>query len=798
VYVVFSGPLRTGQFNLSSATQTFSGAAAGDRFGEATAAGYVTAKEATTTAPFPTRDLVIGAPGANASSGRVYMFLRGMTGGAKTTADATLTITGAPAGARLGAALATGDLDGDGFREIIIGAPGEGAVYVVRGGSSIGGTLDLSTPSAAFFKIQGSAADGVGTVLAAGDMLGHAVPNVSAGYDLAIGAPLENGSTGAVYMIFGRASNTFPLTMNLATDANARFGGIDAGDLAGKALQIAQIDKDKFADLIIGAPQADGPGNARLQAGEMYVIFGAASVASRSLASADLTIFGAAADYREGSAIAYGDVNRNGFADFVSLAPGAGSAGEIHLFNDRTRAAWGNAIDLLFTFPDRKIMGDAAHGVLQSVVVVDLSGEGFDDIAGGYPSDVEGCLQMNHSLGNVVLEAPAFHAINPDVLTTFTAAATASPDPSVQWQVSTDNVTWTNIPGATQPSFTFLAHASDNGKRYRAVFTNSVNSASTSGALLTVRSTARAARRADFDGDGATDVVVWRPSDGTFYSLTSGSAFNAGVAKQWGSNALGDKPFTADVDGDGMVDLIVWRPGTGTWYWLTSGTGYNYANQGSVQWGNASLGDVPMVADMDGDNKADFVIWRASNGTFYWLLSSAGYSYAAARGVQWGNQSLGDQPILADFDGDKKTDLAIWRASNGTWYWLTSGTGYAYANATGVQWGSNGLGDKPLTGDIDGDGKTDIVVWRPGSATWFWLKSSTGYTYSTQGQAIWGNQSLGDIPTIGDFDGDGRADLAVWRTSNGTWYWLTSSSGYAAAAANGKQWGLVTDIPVMK
>jgi hypothetical protein len=128
----------------------------------------------------------------------------------------------------------------------------------------------LSTPSpGVFFKIQGSAADGVGQVLAAGDMLGHAIPGTNTTYDLAIGAPLEGGSTGAVYVILGRTSNSFPATMNLPTDANARYGGIDPGDEAGRSLQIIYLDKDKFADLVVGAPKAAGPGNARAQAGNL-------------------------------------------------------------------------------------------------------------------------------------------------------------------------------------------------------------------------------------------------------------------------------------------------------------------------------------------------------------------------------------------------------------------------------------------------------------------------------------------------------------------------------------------------
>lgn len=90
-----------------------------------------------------------------------------------------------------------------------------------------------------------------------------------------------------------------------------------------------------------------------------------------------------------------------------------------------------------------------------------------------------------------------------------------------------------------------------------------------------------------------------------------------------------DVPVTADMDGDARADLVVWRPGTGTWYWLTSSSGYGYGAARSLQWGSGALGDEPLVGDVDGDGKADPIAWRLSTGTWYWLAAIGGQK-------QWG------------------------------------------------------------------------------------------------------------------------------------------------------------------
>jgi VCBS repeat protein len=148
----------------------------------------------------------------------------------------------------------------------------------------------------------------------------------------------------------------------------------------------------------------------------------------------------------------------------------------------------------------------------------------------------------------------------------------------------------------------------------------------------------------DVDGDGKADLLIWRASTGTWYWTTSSAGYTDGGSRQWGNQGLGDLPIAGDLDGDGKTDLTVWRASTGTWYWTTSSTGYAAGH--SKQWGNQGLGDVPRLGDLDGDGRADLVVWRAGSGTWYWLESSSGYDYATGAGRQFGDQSLGDVPMM--------------------------------------------------------------------------------------------------------------------------------------------------------
>src|SRR5262249_40615338 len=116
-----------------------------------------------------------------------------------------------------------------------------------------------------------------------------------------------------------------------------------------------------------------------------------------------------------------------------------------------------------------------------------------------------------------------------------------------------------------------------------------------------------------------------------------------------------------DYDGDGISDAMLFRPSNGTWYIGQSST----QTGTSIPWGNGF--DTPVAGDYDGDARTDLAVFRPSNGAWYIRYSGSGQTSA----FLWGNGL--DIPVPADYDGDGKTDIAVFRPSNGVWYiWLSS------------------------------------------------------------------------------------------------------------------------------
>ena len=268
----------------------------------------------------------------------------------------------------------------------------------------------------------------------------------------------------------------------------------------------------------------------------------------------------------------------------------------------------------------------------------------------------------------------------------------------------------------------------------------------------------------DFDGDGRNDIGVYR--EGTWFILRS---MDGGVTATPLGGLPQDIPVPGDYDGDGKTDVAVYRDGAQSptqalWFIKRSSDG----GIAVVQWGGL-VQDIPVPGDYDGDGKTDMAVYR--DGTWFILRSFDGGVMA----VPWGGLPQ-DVPVPADYDGDRRTDIAVYR--DGVWFILLSSGG-----VLGTGWG--GLPqDVPAAADYDGDGRVDLAVYRGG--TWFILRSSDGGVTATD----WGGLTQ-DVAVPGDYDGDGKADVAVYR--DGVWFVLQSSNGGVTQTGWG---GLTQDIPL--
>jgi hypothetical protein len=745
-------------------------------------------------------DLIAGAPtfsGAFPTEGRVYVFHGSATG---LPPSPTWIMSGPQAGARFGSAVASaGDVNGDGFGDVIIGAAGfiaaaagDGKIFVYHGSAA---GLEM-TPA---WTLEASQTD-----MSLGNAVGNAGDVNGDGFDdVIIGAPLyDNGEhdEGRAFVYLGSAvglSNT-PAWTGESDQASAQFGASvgTAGDVNG----------DGFADAIVGAPNFD---NGQTNEGRAFVYHGSASGLGVTAAWTSESNQASSAFGR--SVAGAGDVNGDGYADVIvganlysNVLPSEGRAFVYHgsATGLLTTAAWSSG-------PNQS----GAHWGLSVATAGDVNGDSYADVIIGAP----GFSSIPPSAGGVFVYAGSAGGLQ-----SFAFFAIGSNQSNSQFGTSAGTAGDVNGDGVSEivvGAYQFDDGQTDEGRI--SVYTGesfgvSFSSSWTAeGSAMQMEFGRSVANAGDVNGDGYSDVIVGAPGytngqtrEGRA-SVYLGSATGSSISPVWSveSNIVNEQlgwsvAGAGDVNGDGYSDVIVGTSDpTGAQeralVYLGSAGGLATSpawtrtiGQASASFGTAVAG----AGDVNGDGFADVLVGasRFDNGqvdegrAFLYAGSPSGLSISpiwTAESNQAGSLFGWSVGLAGDVNGDGFSDILVGaplfsngQASEGrALVYLGSASGPASApiwTGESNQSGSFYGGAVGTGGDINGDGFSDIAV---GAQNYDTANPNAGRAYvyhsSAAGPAVqpsWtsdGNIVDGaygtSLGTAGDVNGDGYSDLII-------------------------------------
>ena len=265
--------------------------------------------------------------------------------------------------------------------------------------------------------------------------------------------------------------------------------------------------------------------------------------------------------------------------------------------------------------------------------------------------------------------------------------------------------------------------------------------------------------------------ILGMAGDEIVVSTSTGSSFTTTTLASLPAGTTWVNSVSGDFDGDNRTDIAT-QTDTGSW-WVTT----NPASGAPTpqQWGSVAASQFATVGDFNGDKKDDIAVRNESNGSWQ-VLTSTESGFTASRFGRW-NPSLSWSNVLpGDFNNDGLTDI-VGQRSDGTWTVSTS-TGTSFSPKL---WAVLSIGQFGTVGDYNADGRDDVAVRNPKNGSWRVLASNeTSFTDLKFGN--WDPTATWSNARAGDFNGDGRTDL-VGQRADGTWFVSTSRGSAFTTAA---------------
>ncbi|MFD3762576.1 N-acetylmuramoyl-L-alanine amidase [Streptomyces sp. NPDC058622] len=294
---------------------------------------------------------------------------------------------------------------------------------------------------------------------------------------------------------------------------------------------------------------------------------------------------------------------------------------------------------------------------------------------------------------------------------------------------------------------------------------------------------------ADFNGDGKDDVVTFTHGSlaDVYVATATGSAFS-GRSVKWNDyfGLTGETPLSGDFNGDRKDDIVTFThgPNNDVYVGLSNGSSFG----GGQKWNDffALNGEVPATGDFNGDGKDDIVTFTHDATADVYVGLSNGSSFGG--GQKWHDffAPAGEFPAVGDVNGDGKDDIITFTQGSNADVYVSLSTGSSFAPSSKVHDFFAPGTEQPRVGDVNGDGKDDIVTFTNDANADVYVAFSDGGKFTGTAKANDYFALPGEFPYLGDYNGDGRDDIVTFTHTSSADVYVGLSNG--SSFGGGQKW----------